>query len=136
MLTAVFFITECPLLEPPCNGMLDVPVKPIPGNVATYGCEAGFELTGNNTRICQEDHTWDGIPPCCQQVVVKACSGIYLFTLLKSPYSLTICMLVLSDDNLCIQIGPISDSTFVSLIWINVGPYLDPNCPVILWCYP
>ena len=88
------FITECPLLEPPCNGILDVPVKPIPGNVATYDCVDGFELIGNKTRICQEDHTWDGISPCCQQAVAKTCEGMYLFTLRKTTYSLTICLFV------------------------------------------
>ena len=43
------------------------------------------------------------------------------FTFPKTMPTLTFCLLVLSGDNLCKQIGPRSGR-------LNVGPDLDPNC--------
>ena len=69
-------ISECPMLEPPCNGqLLDQPINPKPGDVVTYDCLMGFELIGEKTRTCQEDYTWDGKSPCC---VWNPCLSMYI----------------------------------------------------------
>ena len=67
-------ISECPILEHPCNGLVDLPVNPKPGDVATYNCSEGFELDGEKTRTCLDDYTWDGIAPCG---VTKTCRSMH-----------------------------------------------------------
>ena len=38
-----------------------------PGNTATYSCDIGFELQGNeSTRECGPDGEWEGVEPVCQ----------------------------------------------------------------------
>ena len=37
----------------------------VAGSVATYFCDAGFELVGNSIRICEEDGNWSGEAPIC-----------------------------------------------------------------------
>ena len=33
---------------------------------ATYTCDTGFDLLGNNTRTCQADRRWSGEEPLCE----------------------------------------------------------------------
>ncbi|XP_012879669.1 PREDICTED: CUB and sushi domain-containing protein 1-like [Dipodomys ordii] len=35
------------------------------GATVRYSCEGGQTLTGNSTRVCQEDSRWSGAPPHC-----------------------------------------------------------------------
>ena len=34
-------------------------------SVATYSCDAGFELVGDRTRTCSAEETWTGSQPEC-----------------------------------------------------------------------
>ncbi|XP_077974758.1 IgGFc-binding protein-like [Styela clava] len=34
-------------------------------DIATYGCQPGFKLVGNDVRYCQEGGIWSGEPPVC-----------------------------------------------------------------------
>ena len=34
-------------------------------SVATYSCNAGYDLIGTNTRTCLESGDWSGSPPTC-----------------------------------------------------------------------
>ena len=43
-----------------------------PGGVATYTCNPGFILVGNNTRICGSDGTWSGMMPTCERKLISA----------------------------------------------------------------
>ena len=43
-------------------------------SVATYSCNAGYDLIGANTRTCSASGDWSGSPP--------TCSGKFLFLLL------------------------------------------------------
>lgn len=51
----------------------------IPGTVATYSCERGFELLGPARRQCRENGTWvpDGVPFCGE--------SIYLYIVIYLP---------------------------------------------------
>ena len=44
------------------------------GTVATYSCEDGYELVGEETRICLVDGTWTGAEPECE--VTPGCKSI------------------------------------------------------------
>ena len=72
-MTLCIIIPECPTLENLCNVLVDSPINPKPGDVATYDCLEGFELDGEETRTCQDDYTWDGSAPCC---VIRPCKGM------------------------------------------------------------
>ena len=37
---------------------------------ATYTCDTGFDLLGNNTRTCQADSTWTATDPTCEGVLL------------------------------------------------------------------
>ena len=38
------------------------------GSRAVYTCTAGYDLVGNEARVCQSDGNWNGsIPECIQQ---------------------------------------------------------------------
>lgn len=39
--------------------------KLIPGTTATYNCNDGYLLSGNNTRSCLQNGTWTGVEPSC-----------------------------------------------------------------------
>ena len=36
------------------------------GDTATYTCNDGFELNGEDVLNCQADGTWDNPPPTCE----------------------------------------------------------------------
>ena len=48
------------------------PKSPVNGEVliigitATYTCDSGFMLNGNETQECQKDGIWSGAAPTCQ----------------------------------------------------------------------
>jgi hypothetical protein len=57
-------IANCPALPGPTDGSVFAPVLTY-GATATYSCDAGYTMTGSNTRICQPNGTWDGSAPTC-----------------------------------------------------------------------
>ena len=38
------------------------------GSEVIYTCDAGYELKGENTRMCQSDGTWSGTEPQCEGI--------------------------------------------------------------------
>ena len=48
----------------PANGTVVV-IGNTRGDMATYSCNAGFELVGNSTRVCGDDGEWSGEAPMC-----------------------------------------------------------------------
>lgn len=54
----------CPVLIAPINGDVDVPSREV-DSTATYSCDDGFILSGLQTRACQSNGRWFGIPPIC-----------------------------------------------------------------------
>ena len=50
------------MLDNPENGRVEVTGQTV-GNVATYGCDVGFELVGVDTRLCEDSGRWGGVAP-------------------------------------------------------------------------
>ncbi len=55
---------SCGGLTPPTHGSLDAASVSYPGSV-TYGCDAGYLLSGTATRACQADGSFSGLAPSC-----------------------------------------------------------------------
>jgi len=55
------------MLMSPSNGRLDInPSTTAPGGfMATYFCDEGYDLVGDNNRVCQADGSWTGSDPTC-----------------------------------------------------------------------
>ena len=63
--------SECNKPTPPTNGEVTVSDN---GVVATYNCQAGYTLTGNRERYCQDDgKAWNGTDPTCGMAVEVLC---------------------------------------------------------------
>ena len=59
-------IAQCPMLTAPENGMIscagtggDV------GDTCTISCDDGYDLSGSETRTCQDDGSWSGTDAVC-----------------------------------------------------------------------
>ena len=52
----------CHPLQNPVDGMVKVS-----GITATYTCDPGFVLNGNDTRECQNGESWSGVTPICRK---------------------------------------------------------------------
>ena len=61
--------TECPVLNDPANGMVTW-TSLTTGGVATYECDSGFELVGDEMRDCQSNSLWSGEAPICRRKFV------------------------------------------------------------------
>ena len=60
--------TECDELKPPEYGDVKLSGLTI-GSHATYACDDGFELLGNEFRTCEADGEWSGTDPNCQGII-------------------------------------------------------------------
>ena len=71
-----FLLVTCPLLTAPINGMTDCSLGgdgiPNSGDVCSFTCNIGYEVTGSNTRTCQDDGSWSDSHAMCSR-------GEYLF---------------------------------------------------------
>lgn len=76
------FSATCSPLDTLASGSVnytDVPTtngKYLAGTMATFFCEDGAKLTGDNTSTCQDDHTWTVTNISCEGVFYPV---IYLF---------------------------------------------------------
>lgn len=70
----MFSLAICNELTNPQFGIVQVSGSSprVPGDVATYQCDPGFVLVGDDTRTCQQlaDNSadWDGLEPICQRL--------------------------------------------------------------------
>ena len=55
----------CQNLPKPENGNVEV-TSTVVGTVATYSCNDGFKLVGNENRVCRPNGQWSGVAPSCQ----------------------------------------------------------------------
>ena len=60
-------IISCGGLSNPSNGQVTI-ISETPGGTAVYTCNSGYTLVGRDTRTCQDDGSWSGIPPVCRRV--------------------------------------------------------------------
>lgn len=56
---------KCPKLENPHNGHVELSGWTY-GHMATYTCDPGFILSGDESRTCQSNAAWSGALPMCQ----------------------------------------------------------------------
>ena len=56
---------ECDILEPPSDGQVSQ-TGTLAGSVATYSCNQGFTLVGEETRVCQANGEWSDEEPFCK----------------------------------------------------------------------
>ena len=55
---------DCGNLDDPFNGQVTLTGTSF-GSTATYECDSGFTLVGNEERTCQDDGDWSGSDPTC-----------------------------------------------------------------------
>ena len=58
-------VVNCGALEVPTQSLVTV-ADTVFGSVATYTCDTGYNLNGDDTRTCQADGTWSGVEPTCE----------------------------------------------------------------------
>ncbi|XP_078585766.1 sushi, von Willebrand factor type A, EGF and pentraxin domain-containing protein 1-like [Branchiostoma floridae x Branchiostoma japonicum] len=54
---------QCPTLSPIPNGQMSGGT--LFGQLVSFLCNSGYELSGSSSRVCQSDSTWSGIQPFC-----------------------------------------------------------------------
>ena len=59
-------VMDCGFLTDPANGRVSHTAGTTFGQTATYTCDTGFNLVGDNTRMCQVAGVWSGNAPTCQ----------------------------------------------------------------------
>ena len=55
---------DCGVLGNPVNGTVSAPTTTY-DSVATYSCNAGYTLTGDDVRTCLNSGLWSGSEPMC-----------------------------------------------------------------------
>ena len=73
MLTVKFLIlsvVDCGTLTNPANGQVNHTAGTIFGRTATYSCNTGYNLVGDNTCTCEATGAWPGSVPTCQGVLL------------------------------------------------------------------
>ena len=63
-------VVNCGTLSNPANGQVNHTAGTTLGQTATYSCNTGYNLVGDNTRTCQATGTWSGSAPTCQCMYV------------------------------------------------------------------
>ena len=59
-------VIECPSLSNPANGIVVV-TGLTPDSIATYTCNAGYQLFGDATRTCNFNGQWTSAEPFCSR---------------------------------------------------------------------
>ena len=64
---SIVFVTgaTCPAPSAPVNGQVSGNGNSF-GDVVTFKCNLGYNLTGSATRRCQADGSWSGTQPSCE----------------------------------------------------------------------
>lgn len=88
-MVTLFSAGQCPNLPNPNNGVVTLSGRNL-GSTATYKCNNGYELIGEDKRTCQSDATWSGSEPSC-----------------KSKYFYKYYVIQMSDYLLVVDCGPL-----------------------------
>ena len=64
----IYFVVQCHALSNPANGGVNTTGHGTEvGNTATYFCNDGYDLIGDdNVIFCQSEGIWSGSPPICE----------------------------------------------------------------------
>ena len=58
-------VVVCGSLDSPENGLLAISNITF-GSIANYSCDEGYNIMGNEMRLCLESGLWSGEDPICQ----------------------------------------------------------------------
>ena len=65
----IYYAVYCPNLTDPLNGAINCSLGydgvPSHEDTCSYTCNTGYEVTGSDTRICQDTGSWSGIQTTC-----------------------------------------------------------------------
>ena len=64
-------VVDCSTLTNPANGQVSHTAGTTFGQNATYSCNTGYNLVGDNTRTCQANGMWSGSVPTCQSMLYR-----------------------------------------------------------------
>ena len=64
---------DCGTLTNPVNGQVSTTGTTF-GQTATYSCNTGYNLMGDDTRTCQATGQWSGNAPTCQSMLLLVLS--------------------------------------------------------------
>ena len=70
-------VVDCGALMNPDNGRVDTPQGTTLNRLATYSCNCGYCLVGDETRTCQANGQWSGSEPTCNSLSIPAGMGVY-----------------------------------------------------------
>ena len=70
-------VVDCSTLNDPANGQVSITGTTF-GETATYSCNTGYNLVGDNTRTCQATGVWSGNEPTCQCMFLFKLSILYV----------------------------------------------------------
>ena len=70
---------DCGTLTNPVNGQVSHSGGTTFEQTATYSCNAGYGLVGDNTRTCQATRVWSGSAPTCQGSCVSSSPDVCLY---------------------------------------------------------
>jgi hypothetical protein len=59
------------MLPDPSNGRVDTSGETSMGSIATYSCDVGYLLVGEESRTCGSNGTWNGSQPECRGECIK-----------------------------------------------------------------
>ena len=62
---------DCGTLTNPTNGQVSHTGRTTFGQTATYSCDTGYILVGDNTRTCQATGVWSRSEPTCQSMLYQ-----------------------------------------------------------------
>ena len=62
-------VVDCGTLPDPVYGQVSHMAKTTLGQTATYSCNPGYKLVGDNIRICHASGDWSGSAPTCQRML-------------------------------------------------------------------
>ena len=60
---------DCDTLSNPANGQVSTNGTTFE-QTATYSCNTGYNLMGDNTRTCQATGEWSGSEPTCERMLL------------------------------------------------------------------
>ena len=68
MVCCILFLkaVECGTLTDPANGQVSYTAGTTFEQTATYSCDTGYNLVGDNNRTCQATGRWSVNTPTCQ----------------------------------------------------------------------
>ncbi|CAC5384975.1 CSMD [Mytilus coruscus] len=115
-------LVECQAPALITNGSWNTSSQYFYGNIITYQCDRAFALIGNESRTCQADRTWSGVPPTCSAVT---CPNFIVpnGNVFASNYNVDGFLAVLCNDGFTLN-GSIPIFCLATGVWSGA----DPQC--------